>query len=196
MANIARRRESGDHRFPGANSFGANLFCCPRFSELSDSSGNRAWPCDRALDDLNARSDYGHGTGYEYFSSALHATASGSGVPAGLWIRVAVDGKQTYGYLFDPAKLVGERVPVPVDLGNPGDRVFLSLYGTGFRNGTQVQASVGLENVDVSSFGAVAAYQGEDYVNVGPLPRLYHGNVTVQVYFDGVSANAVTVNFP
>ena len=32
------------------------------------------------------------------------ANADGAGVAAGLWIRVAADGKQTWGYLFDPEK--------------------------------------------------------------------------------------------
>ena len=45
------------------------------------------------------------------------ANASGSGVPAGFWIRAAAGGTQTQDYLFDPAQPVGSRVPVAVDLG-------------------------------------------------------------------------------
>jgi uncharacterized protein (TIGR03437 family) len=123
------------------------------------------------------------------------ANANGSGVPAGFWIRAAADGTQSQDYLFDPAKPVGSRVPVPVDLGAPTDQVFLSLYGTGFRGATHPAATVG--GVPVNAvFAAVNAYQGEDIVNVGPLPRslVGRGETSVVITFDDKPANTVTVN--
>ena len=122
--------------------------------------------------------------------------ATGSGVVAGYWIRATADGTQTYDYLFDPTQPVGSRVPVPVDLGAPTDQVFLSLYGTGFRGATQATATVGGVTVPVSAFAAVGVYQGEDVVNIGPLPRSLagRGEVSIALTFDGKPANAVTVS--
>ena len=124
------------------------------------------------------------------------ANASGSGVVAGFWIRVAANGAQTQGYLFDPSQAVGSRNPVPVDLGASNDRIYLSLYGTGFRGATQATATVGGLSVPVLGFAAVTAYQGEDVVNIGPLPRTLAGLgvVNVVVNFDGNPANTVTAS--
>lgn len=123
------------------------------------------------------------------------ANATGSGVPAGFWIRAAADGSQTQDYLFDPEKPLGSRVPVPVDLGAATDRVFLSLYGTGFRGATQATATVGGLPVN-AAFAAVGVYQGEDVVNVGPLPHSLagYGQIDVTVTFDGHTTNTVTVS--
>ena len=125
--------------------------------------------------------------------SLFTANSSGSGVPAGFWIRAAANGARSQDYLFDPAKSVGSRVPVPVDLGAEGDQVFLSLYGTGFRGASQATATVGGVNV-VAAFAPVAAYVGEDVVNIGPLPRSLagRGQVDIVTTFDGKDANIVT----
>ena len=50
--------------------------------------------------------------------------------------------------------------------------------------------------VPVLGFAAVSAYQGEDIINIGPLPRSLagQGEVTVAVSFDGKPANSVTVS--
>jgi uncharacterized protein (TIGR03437 family) len=124
------------------------------------------------------------------------ANATGSGVPAGFWIRAAANGAQTQDYLFDPAKPIGNRLPVPVDLGATGDQVFLSLYGTGFRNASHATAIVGDVSVPVAGFAPVGVYQGEDVVNIGPLPRSLtaRGEVSVVLAFDGKTANTVTVS--
>jgi uncharacterized protein (TIGR03437 family) len=125
------------------------------------------------------------------------ANGTGSGVAAGLAIRVASNGTQSANYLFDPAMPVGSRVPVPVDLGAAGDQVFLSLYGAGFRNATQAAATVGGERVPVAGFAAVPQFAGEDVVNIGPLPRSLagRGEVSVVLTFDGKPANPVNVSF-
>lgn len=123
------------------------------------------------------------------------ANANGSGVPAGFWIKVSAGGQQTQGYLFDPSQSLGNRVPVAFDLGSPGDQVFLSLYGTGFRNASGATASVAGTSVPVYGFTSVSAYQGEDVVNIGPLPRtlMGRGQIDISLSFDGKAANTVTV---
>ncbi len=124
------------------------------------------------------------------------ANANGSGVPAGFWIKVGADGQQTQGYLFDPNQPLGNRVAVAIDLGSPGDQVFLSLYGTGFRNANGAVASIGGRTVPVYGFAAVSGYQSEDVVNIGPLPRtlLGRGQADISLSFDGKAANTVTVS--
>ena len=124
------------------------------------------------------------------------ANGTGSGVAAGFWIRVAANGVQSANYLFDPGVPMGSRVPVPVDLGAAGDRMFLSLYGAAFRAATQATATVGGVDVPVLAFAAVPQFAGEDVVNIGPLPRTLagRGEVSVVLTFDGKPANPVTVS--
>jgi uncharacterized protein (TIGR03437 family) len=126
--------------------------------------------------------------------SLFTANSSGSGVAAGFWIR-AGNGVVTQDYLFDPLEPVGSRVPVPVDLGSESDRVFLSLYGTGFRGASQATATVGGIRAP-AAFAAVAAYEGEDIVNIGPLPSSLagRGQVDIVISFDGTAANTVTAS--
>jgi len=125
------------------------------------------------------------------------ANATDSGSAAGLWIRVAPNGTQTTGLLFDPARPIGSRVAVPVDLGASADPLYISLYGTGFRNATQATATVGGLHVPVLAFAAVLQFTGEDVVNIGPLPRSLagRGEVKVVLTFDGKPTNPVTVSF-
>jgi uncharacterized protein (TIGR03437 family) len=120
------------------------------------------------------------------------ADSTGSGVAAGFWIRVAAGGAQTQGYLYDLNTLH----PAPLDLGQAGSQMFLSLYGTGFRRGTGAAVTVGGVIVPVNSFAPVTVYQGLDIVKIGPLPRTLEGRGEVGVAFsvDGKAANVVTVN--
>jgi len=116
--------------------------------------------------------------------------ASGSGIVAGLFIRVAAGGAQSSGFLFNLPNLE----PAAVDLGATGDQVYLSLYGTGFRGATAAAASVGAVIVPVAGFAATGVYQGEDVVNLGPLPRSLagRGQVDIILNFDGKLTNTVT----
>jgi len=120
------------------------------------------------------------------------ANSSGRGAAAGFWIRVTEGGVRSQGYLFDSVTFK----PVPVDLGPAGDRVFLSLYGTGFRAGASATAKVGGVGVPVYGFAPVTAYPGLDVVNIGPLPRQLAGRGEVDVTFsvDGKAANTVGVS--
>ena len=83
-----------------------------------------------------------------------------------------------------------------MDLGGPGDSIYLSLYGTGFRGASSVSATVGEMTVPVSAFGPVSEYEGEDQVNIGPLPSSLagHGDINILLTFDGKLANTVTGN--
>ena len=122
------------------------------------------------------------------------ADSTGSGAPAGIWIKVSASGTQTYDYLFNPNTLA----PAPLGLGSATDKVYLSLYGTGFRGYSgQATATVGGVSVPVAGAAVTGVYLGEDVVNVGPLPSSLAGRGAVDVVlsFNGTLANTVTVSF-
>ena len=126
------------------------------------------------------------------------ANENGQGAPAGTALLVKPDNSRTSQFLFNDSAPAGGRNPVPVNMGNEGDQVYLILYGTGIRwNLPKVTATV-----DGLSVGAVAlahpVFVGLDQINIGPLPRnlLGHGNVEVVLTMDGVAANPVTINIP
>jgi uncharacterized protein (TIGR03437 family) len=120
------------------------------------------------------------------------ANSSGSGVAAAYYLCFPGEATYTQALLYDPAT----SNPVPVDLGAPTDRVYLSLYGTGFRLSRTVTASVGSVDVPVAGFAAVPQYQGLDVVNIGPLPRSLAGSgeVPIVLTFDTRFANGATVS--
>jgi len=121
------------------------------------------------------------------------ANSAGSGVAAGLWLKVALDGTRSQGYLFDPNTLGA----APVDLGITSDAIYLSLYGTGFRgNSGQITATIGGWSLQVLGASATGQYPGEDLVNIGPIPQYLAGSceLTVVLSFDGEQANPVTVS--
>ena len=94
----------------------------------------------------------------------------------------------------------GRWMPAPVDLRQSGD-VYLTLFGTGFRNRTSqsaVQVTIGGVPVPVTFAAAQGTFQGLDQINVGPLPRSLagRGEVDLLVSVEGKAANAVRVNLP
>jgi hypothetical protein len=118
-------------------------------------------------------------------------TATGSGVASGLFLHYS-GSNQTYGLLYNLPNLD----LAPVDLGPPGDLVYLSLYGTGFRGAKSAAATVGGVIVPVAAFAATGVYQGEDVVNIGPLPQSLkgRGQVDIVINFDGKLTNTVTAS--
>ena len=86
---------------------------------------------------------------------------------------------------------------IPIDLGSDRDTVYLTLYGTGFRNrpsldSVQVLIADGLVPVDYA--GPSTTSDGMDLVHV-LLPKGLRGtgNATVVVTVNGVSSNGVSV---
>ncbi len=99
-----------------------------------------------------------------------------------------------------PLELVYDPVDfslVPIDLGPPGDQVFLVLFGTGIRLAENVQATIGGDEVPVFSFAPAPGFFGLDQVNVGRIPRRFinDGTVAVQLIVDGQVTNVVEVRF-
>ncbi|MFN0084576.1 MAG: NF038122 family metalloprotease [Blastocatellia bacterium] len=126
------------------------------------------------------------------------AAASGQGVAAAVALRVKADGTQ----LFEPVARFDQAqnrfVPIPIDLGPPGERVFLLLYGSGIRGRSALAAAtlrIGDIDAPVSYAGLVTGLTGLDQINA-ELPRTLagKGDATIALTIDGRAANLVTVN--
>ena len=90
-------------------------------------------------------------------------------------------------------------VPEPIDFGPDSDRLFLILYGTGFRNLVDihdVMLRVGATNMVAAFAGMQAVFPGLDQINA-ELPRSLAGSgeITIQLEIRGKPANPVTVAF-
>ncbi len=142
--------------------------------------------------------------------SIFTANADGQGVPAANSIRVLPDFAQEIELVFDPALPLGQRVPVPISLGDEGDLLLLSLFMTGIRAAipaapltpdlskgapADVTATVGGEAVGVI-VAASPQFLGVEQANLGPFPRslMGSGDVSVQLTVGGVQSNTVTVD--
>lgn len=126
------------------------------------------------------------------------ATADGKGIAAAVVQRVRGDGSQSYEPVAQYDAAQQKIVAVPIDLGPATDRVFLNLFGTGFRARTSlssVNCSIGGANAEVSYAGAQGQYMGLDQANV-LIPRSLMGMGNVEILFraDAKLANTVTVN--
>ncbi len=113
------------------------------------------------------------------------ADASGAGQAAAQIVRVHADGSQTI-----------EDVRGPIDFGDASDRVFLILYGTGFRHLVHGSLQVGGASLAIAYSGAQGSFAGLDQMNA-ELPRSLIGAGQVNVAFtaDGKPANPVTLSF-
>ena len=93
-----------------------------------------------------------------------------------------------------------DRVPesclsTPIAVGTSSGPVTLSLFGTGIRGATSLQAFVAGQSVPVLAFGAESEYEGLDRVDIS-LPSSLAGLGEASVYLDadGEVSNMVTVN--
>jgi len=126
------------------------------------------------------------------------ANANGQGVAAAVALRVRADDSRTIEPIsrFDPAQ--NSFVAVPLDLGPEGDRVFLVMFGTGFRSRSSlaaVSARIGGADALVSFAGAQGGFVGLDQANL-LIPRSLIGRGAVVITFtaDGQTANTVLMN--
>jgi uncharacterized protein (TIGR03437 family) len=122
------------------------------------------------------------------------ANETGQGVYSGQVTYVQADGSQT---VVPSATLndgTNNFTANPINLGRPGDQVYLVLYATGLRHGSSVTATVNSMAIPVTFFGAQPVNPGLDQVNLGPLPISLAGagQVNIVVTVDGQAANTVT----
>jgi uncharacterized protein (TIGR03437 family) len=114
-------------------------------------------------------------------------------------LRVPASGPPRYETPLEYNFGQGGYVGLPIDLTNPGEAVYLLLYGTGLRNrgslGT-VSVTIGGEPVEVLYVGPQGQFPGLDQINVRVPGRLAgRGNVEVRLSVAGRMANPVTVRF-
>lgn len=125
--------------------------------------------------------------------SLFSANSSGEGVAAASFLLAKADQTRTQDFIFD----LTTRASVPLTLGEPGDQLYLLMFGTGMRATTgAVTATIGGEPVAVAGPVPQPEFVGLDQINLGPLPRSLagRGEVDIIVIVDGLAANTVTVN--
>jgi endoglucanase len=127
----------------------------------------------------------------------ISANSTGYGVAAAFIQRVLPDGT------LPPLELAatystaqGEWVPNPISFN--GDQLILELFGTGLDKATTSDTTVTINGIPVvvNYAGVQGTWAGEDQINVQlPTSLAGSGEVPVQVFAAGVSANQVTVTF-
>jgi uncharacterized protein (TIGR03437 family) len=79
---------------------------------------------------------------------------------------------------------------------DPSDgRLFLTLYGTGWRNGSGVVLKVGGAPVTILYFGVQPDTPGLDQINA-EIPATLTGQVSLALTVDGKPANPITLTLP
>jgi len=130
------------------------------------------------------------------------ANADGRGVAAATILRFKSDGSQIFEPMarFDPAQNRFVSIPVDLgpDLGEATDRVFLILFGTGFRFHTAlsaVSATIGGTGAQVIYADFAPNFVGLDQANIR-LPRSLagRGEIDVALTVNGKVANIVKLN--
>jgi uncharacterized protein (TIGR03437 family) len=109
-------------------------------------------------------------------------SGDGTGTPAALLVRVAPGGAQTIETLSADGARIG------------GDTLYLILYGTGIRNGSNVVCAAGGVDAPVAFAGRHPDSPGLDQVNVMlPAALAGKGDVTLTLTVDGSAANPVHI---
>ncbi|MBX3280016.1 MAG: SBBP repeat-containing protein [Acidobacteria bacterium] len=127
------------------------------------------------------------------------ASSDGAGVAAAQVLRVAEDGTQTFEQVARFDEDLMQWAPIPIDFGDPGDTLFLVLYGTGYRFSGGFEATeivVGETSIPVLFAGATTGFVGLDQINAR-LPRSLEGSgeVDVLVTIEGKAANTFRLAF-
>src|SRR5258708_228164 len=124
------------------------------------------------------------------------ANNDGRGIAAAQVVRVKSDATQTYEQVAVFDAVQGRYVAQPIDFGAATDRLFLLLYGTGFRNAGAFGLQVGGATLQLSYAGKQPQFSGLDQLNV-ELPRSLAAAAAAVVKFqaDGMPANQVTLTF-
>lgn len=126
------------------------------------------------------------------------ANATGEGVGLIAAVKVDAANGQSIVPVFSYDAAQQKIVPTPLSLGDATDRIYLTVYGTGFRGRTElarVNAQVGDIDIPVLFAGEQPEYVGLDQLNIGPLPRALagKGSVEVELTVNGTRSNRVTI---
>lgn len=126
------------------------------------------------------------------------ANSNGKGVAAAVTLRSQGAHEPIYEAVATYDEARKQFIPIPIDLSNSEQEVYLILFGTGIRSRTAqsaVTARVGGMNAAVSFADAHPSLIGVDQINV----RLSHelanrGEVDVSINVDGMETNTVKIN--
>jgi uncharacterized protein (TIGR03437 family) len=125
------------------------------------------------------------------------ADASGKGFAAASILRVRSDGSQQFERVVQFDSSQNRFVPIPIDLSNETDQVFLVLYGTGVR----YRSSLGAVKAVIGGIDSTVLYAGAqglvglDQLNIRLSRSLAgRGNVDVVLTVDGQTANTVGIS--
>lgn len=129
--------------------------------------------------------------------SFFTTNANGQGLVSGVALRIKGDGQSVYEAISRFDTTSSRYVPIPIDLGPPGDQVFLIAYGTGWRSRSSlstVNATIGGLSSEVLFAGPADGYVGLDQINIR-LPRALSGRSEVNIVLnvDNKTANTVTI---
>lgn len=135
----------------------------------------------------------------EVSPALFSADSTGSGFAAGSALLVRGDGSRTENNLVRYDAASGKNITNPVDLGNPSDQAYLTLYGTGIKNRSDVanvKVKIGGLDASVEYAGAQGFFAGLDQLNV-KVPRglIGRGTVNFELSLEGKTANLTTVTF-
>jgi uncharacterized protein (TIGR03437 family) len=122
-------------------------------------------------------------------------TLNSAGLAAAYLTRVRPGQPQTNESVFTLQN--GSPVAKPIDLGPPGDQVYLVLFGTGIRNAGTGGVTVDIQGLSapVSYAGPQGEFDGLDQINVLPPAALAgDGDVKVVLTAAGVVANTVHIS--
>lgn len=125
------------------------------------------------------------------------ANSTGQGVAAAVVLRVKADGSQIFEAVSQLDAARQQFIPIPIDVGQASDQVFLILFGTGIRYRNRLgeaEVRIGGLPIKVLYAGRQDTFAGLDQVNIS-LPRtlIGQGEVNVALTVDGKVANVVKV---
>ena len=127
------------------------------------------------------------------------ANADATGVVAGYMQRVRANGASTFESIIQYDSASKRQIAAAVDLSSTTDKVYLIIFGTGFRNRSSlsgITCDIGAIGTTVEYAGMQGYYVGLDQINILlPLSLAGKGEVNIVLRVEGISANIVTVKF-
>lgn len=130
--------------------------------------------------------------------AVFSANSSGKDLAAANIQRVRVDGSQSFEPIATWDTAQNKIVPVPIDMGEEGEEVYLVLYGTGIRSRIDlisVRATVNGEDTEVLYADTQGYFVGVDQINLKLNRKLAgKGEVDVKLLVENKVVNTVRIN--
>jgi len=119
--------------------------------------------------------------------------------PAAIGVRVAGDGSQTPLPVFrcniPPSGQLGLNSCSPTPIPLSGDPIYLSFFGTGFRNAASAQVTCTINGVPVPvEYAGPQGTPGVDQINIRLGPELRQGGGPFAIGFTTLSVNGIVAN--